>query len=305
MIYILIGLIGFGFLIFTFSKRNKSNRRNYSLGLKTAEDIAINIQTGDYDTADSTIRSADYNDITQIVDHVALSLSKETLQKWSTASASDFSKICLGVFYLHQAWIERSHSFGKDVYQKKANLFFENLELSVETFSEISETSQFYPEVLSRKIRLQMSLGNSDDATACFNEVSGKYPELIDPYIHYAEMIQPKWGGTLKSIETFVQNLPDDYLIRSIVELKLIHDSLIMDDNYFVFQTKNLIEFAQEKIRAIDNKLSSNTMRTVHRYILYNYMESVAHSVNDKSLLKKYGTLSANKQTLYPHGLVV
>lgn len=88
------------------------------------------------------------------------------------------------------------------------------------------------------------------------------------------------------------------------VRLKLVSDSMLLEDNYFDDRTENIREFALESIRAIDEALESQNPASIHRYVLYNYMEAVAGTLNEKELRKKYISLVDGNQTIYPYGWV-
>jgi len=151
---------------------------------------------------------------------------------------------------------------------------------------------------------LYMSYGNNETAGEYFKEISKNQPNFIWPFIHYAELIQPKWGSDIKDLEGFYENLPDNFLIQSIVETKLILDSMIMDENYFSKYSTDIKGFAKEKVLAIDAKLNTENTDSIHKYILYNYMILLSDEIGDNTIKSKYKKLKDGNYTLYPHGLV-
>lgn len=304
--FIVIGgiIISISLVIRYFFKKKKGDRREYSLGLKAAQEVQVLIKNKDYNAAEKKVENQKLNDITQIIDHLSLSLKEDELLKWEELKKNDLSKLTLGVFYLHLAWITRSHKLAKNISQKQTQGFYDYLQLC-ETFFESISTDSFYgPEVMSRKIRLYMSLGNDFLATQYFNKLSENQPSFIWPYIHYSELIQPKWGGTIKDLEDFYQNLPSDFLIHSIVELKLILDSTIMSDNYFRKYCKDINEFAREKVLKIDSQFNFNQVNSIHKYILFNYMAVLSQDLGIRDLKEKYEKLMDNNYTIYPYGLL-
>lgn len=284
--------------------KKTKGRRDYSLGFDVAIEAASLVKEKDYDRLEAMIRSQEINDVTQIIDHLALLLNEQELEAWKLAKESDISKLSLGVFYLHLAWIRRSHKLANNVTTKRKADYFTFLSLCQEQFDAISIESYYSPELYSRLIRLYMSMGDNITATEYFKKVRQSHPDFIWPYLHYAEMVQPKWGGYIEDLESFYESLPDNYLIHSIVELKLILDSFIMKDNYFSKYNRNLKEFAKEKLKHIDDKLCPENTDTIHKYVLYNYLEEVAKDVKQGSIRKKYKKLKNGYNTLYPHGLL-
>ena len=240
--WIVFIVIVFGFRYYLRSKR-KGYRREYSLGLKSAEEIQGLIKKKDFKKAEALAQKQDLNDITQIIDHLALSLNEELLLEWEASQKNDFSKLALGVYYLHFAWITRGHAVADEVSDDDAKGFFDYLELCSDTFNSIPEHSFYKPEITSRKIRLGMSLEDDELAHSSFQYLSKKYPNFIWPYIQYSEFIQPKWGGNIVGVENFYESLPDNFLIKAIVELKLILDGRIMNDYYFKKYNENVNEF--------------------------------------------------------------
>lgn len=301
-VFAVIGVVVGAWLVL---RKKDDNRRDYSLGLPIAKEIQSLIKKKKYDLAEQKVKKQNLNDITQIVDHLALSLNEKEILKWNETSNNDFSVLALGTFYLHSAWIARSHAQGEDVSEKRAAQFFEYLQLSDNTFEKIPDNSFFQPELCARRIRLYMSFSDEELATENFKKISTEHPELIWPYIHYAEMIQPKWGGEISKIERFVDELPQDFLIQSIVQLKLIFDSIVIEDNYFKAQNNSIDTYAKEKLLAIDETLNSTEISSIHKFILYNYMEQTADCLNLKKLKSKYRKMAKDHYTIYPYGLVM
>lgn len=301
-VFVVAGLYA---VFFPNNKNNKKYRREYSLGLKIAQEIQTLIRNNNYSEVEQKVRNQNINDITQIIDHLALSLQEDELLQWNNSQQSDLSKLTLGVYYLHFAWIERSHKLAKDVSTKQAMGFYDYLKSCRETFETISTDSFYNPELESRKIRLYMSAGNSTLAKNCFHNLAENQPDFVWPFIHYAEIIQPKWGGTIEQVEQFYENLPNNFLIHSIAELKLILDAIIMGDNYFSKYNTDINAFAREKVLQIDTEYDNIEINSIHRYILYNYMAAVSEAVKLRKIKLKYEKLMNGKYTIYPYGLLL
>lgn len=293
-------------VVFVLRKKKSKTlyRRDYSLGLGIAKEVENLIKKGTYTEVESKVGSQSLNDISQIVDHLALSLTEEEILQWKESQKSDFSNLVLGTFYLHMAWIIRSHGLAANVTNNQAMGFFEHLDLSQETFNKISKDSKYNSEVESRKIRLYMSLGDNESASTTFFKLSKDQPEFLWPFIHYAELIQPKWGGSVDDIEKLYESLPDNLLVRSIVILKLVLDATTMDDNYFAKYNADINAFASEKLTQFDTEYDKQGIDSVHRFVFYNYMAAVADKTKSSKLQKKYVGLMKGNYTIYPYGLV-
>ncbi|AGC78494.1 hypothetical protein LX97_02818 [Nonlabens dokdonensis] len=306
MIGVLIVLVVFFILlVFRAIKNRKDNkRRDYSLGMSAAVNTALLIKEKKYEHAEELVRKQTLNDRSQIIDHVALYIEEDDLKHWELVTESNLSRLCLGTFYLHMAWISRTHKLAKNVSNKKAMDFFSYLELCEESYLKIQEKSHYKAELCSRSIRLYMSLSSKDTATDYFNEVTTNHPNLLWPYLHYAEMIQPKWYGSTEEVIDFYTKLPNDFLIKATTTLKLILDAVIIGENYFKKMDNNLKNFAENQINTIDQEVTRQPIDSIHRYILYNYMEAIASHYNLKDMSSKYRKLKNSHDTIYPYGLI-
>lgn len=294
-----------GFYFFKRKNKNKTFKKDYHFGLPSAIQAGKALQAKKYDEVNQILASAELNDRSQIVDHLALSSDEKELQAWMEASNNDESKLILGTYYLHQAWVARSHAYAENVSEANANRFFELLQQSQFMFERMDDSETYEAEQWSRRIRLNMSQEEPEFARDLFESVSQKYPTLVWPYIHYAELIQPKWVGSVEEVEAFYAQLPSDFLIHSIIELKLLVDGLQMGENYFSKQNEDLMALAGQRLVEIDAAINSQRLDSVHKYILFGYMERLSDSVGNPALREKYLKRIQTNFALYPYGLMV
>lgn len=292
------------YLIKVIFTGNKNNGPIYSLGLQEAETIRELIDSKQYSEAERQIKNLSSDNLTQTVDHIALSMEEPVFLEWqSLTKEKDIAALFKGVFYNHEAWKARTHGYAKDVSQKGIEGFFYYQEKATSCLESISEGFQLIGEVYSRMIRVSLGNGNDDAVESYFNKATAINPEMIWPYIHYSEAIQPKWGGSLEAIDRLMNNLPDRVLTQQIVELKLRLDSFIASENYFSGSMHELKEITKTRLVAIDESIKKNPPKSIHRYILHNYMMSLSGEVNKFTLKKHYKTLMNGYYTLYPFGV--
>ncbi len=285
--------------------KNNDEAVDYSFGLQSAKDTKKHLLKGNFIEAEKIIRNANSDDRTQIMDYICLNLNTVLFEKWlDESSDKDIPHLALGIHFNHLAWMSRSHELAKHVSQEQYDGFSELQEESFKHLSVIQSDSPIMEEVHSRLIRHYMGNGNLEKVHEHFDIVRELNPNMVYPYIRYTEAIQPKWGGNLNLVSDFIKELPDNFLIQSIVELKLIADSLLFDTNYFGGSKEDLIYQANNKMDQVDNELSKHKPPSIHRYVLYGYMMGLSEQLGNKRLEIKYLSLMDGYYSLYPFGII-
>lgn len=279
-------------------------KADYSFGLKQAQQAYRLLKQGKYHEAEQIIVSCSPDDLTQVVDHIALSLKTPALQKWLHQSGNtNVCNLCMGVHYLHLAWKARTHALAADVSDDAAMSFIAYLQQSLETLQKVEGAAKLVGEKHSRLIRVYMGLDDMDEATAHFNEAIKLNPVATWPYIHYAEMIQPKWGGSVEQVQQLLKQLPANALIQQIVQLKLVWDAIKMEEVFFGRTPEEQQQQAMLMLKHTDTELEKKKPESVHRFVLYGYMVCLAGHLGQTALEKEYATLVGDNLALYPFGL--
>ncbi len=298
-----------GIIIYFIRKKsgnNSSLKVDYSFGIVEAKNARLLLVQAKYDELDLLILNLKPDILTLTVDYLALTNETAVFSNWQEKSKEkDVAKLCLGVCYLHKAWISRSHASGNDVSEEKANEFFEYQDLSWEQLSTIDDNFKLFPEVNSRLIRLAMGMQNDESITKYFINAISEDNTVLWPYLHYCEAIEPKWGGDIDMVKDLLKSLPKAPVIQQAIELKLVLDSLKMDENYFGGTAEELNQKAKTLIVKIDNEIALNPVTSINKYIVYGYIYLIAGFVNNKKLEKKYMELLNGNYTLYPFGINV
>ncbi len=278
---------------------------DYSFGKSDFKNITKWVKAGNHSQVDDLVKQQNSDDLTQLCDCVALSLTeKDLLNYHSKSSEQSFSNLVLGVYYSHEAWRVRGRGLSGTVSNEQERQFTDLLVKAKEHLNLVNNHNQFGAEANSRLIRVNMGLEDFVAATENYKKSINADSNKLWAYIHYAEMIQPKWGGEYNIVE-FYQSLPDNELIQRIIKLKLYHDGLSFEMNYF----KPEMEYSEYEaellayFKELDSNGSMFRIPSIHKYIVYGYMFSLAGHFNEKSLSEKYWKLLENKLPLYPFGL--
>jgi hypothetical protein len=304
----ILPVVGVLFFIRKLFKTLRAPAINYAFGRKDIEVISLFISNKKYEQAETMLSNFNSDDLTQAIDHLAVTLSEKQLKNYSENSNKNaLSSLVLGAWYLHNAWKVRTNKVASELSTKQFESYVENLRSSGPLLQAASSESWLASEAHSRLIRVNMGLGYLDEVEAHYRVSIKENPKHLWTYIHYAEAIQPKWGGSIEQVQQFLNSLPDDYLIRTTLRLKLVYDSCLSGDNYNYFNLSDdpeeVNKFVLEVASAIDAELNANPPESIQRFVMYGYMYLLTQFI-DKTTQKKYKKLIGNNYSLYPFGIL-
>lgn len=288
--------------VFVLISKNKRKKEYYSFGLKEAKDILNLVWKKKYTEADQFITQLNGDNSTQTFDYLALRMPIDRLEHWHSSENSAASNLALGVYYLHQAWKSRSSERGSAISREQAQGFFENLEVALGYLMEVPDGSALKAEKYTRLIRLYMGMEQRENMELSFKRATESDPEKLWAYVAYGTAIQPKWGGSEEKVNDFLGELPPRDLIRQVIVLKLHWDGISMGENYFGGDLAALKESALALALKIDEEIKSNPPKSVHRFMLYNYLSCIFMEFKKRRKAVKYLSLAKGNLALYPHG---
>jgi hypothetical protein len=298
-------LLVIGTVLYILKSNRQAHKVDYSFGLKEARTARQLLSRKQYDQLEKLLRSLPPDTLTQTLDHLALSSDEQDIADWLSKGADKTAAHLLyGIYFGHQAWIARSHKPAEDVSEDAADRFYTCLDKSQKHLLVVGDQSYLSAEAYSRLIRIYMGEGEPGKVDAYFKRAIAKDNVMLWPYIHYAEAIQPKWGGTVEQVKAFYNSLPDVPLIRQVIKLKLIWDSYTAGENYMADTRAELDHIAALTITEIDREISENPSTSVHRYIVYNYLMVLADELNDNVIKKDNRSRMKEYYTLYPFGII-
>lgn len=279
---------------------------NYAFGRKDIEVISLFISNKKYEQAETMLSHFNSDDLTQAIDHVALTLNEKQLKNYyENNDKNALSSLVLGAWYLHNAWKVRSNKVASELSTKQFESYVEHLRLSGPLLQAAINESWLASEAHSRLIRVSMGLGYSEAVEEHYRASIKENPEHLWTYIHYSEAIQPKWGGSVEQVQNLISSLPSNYLIRTTLRLKLVYDSYISDENYFNLSDdpEEVNKFVADVASAVDTEIDANPPESIQRFVLYGYMYLMTQFI-DKTVQKKYKKLIGNNYSLYPFGIM-
>ncbi len=303
----LLPVLGAVYGIRRIIKALRAPSNDYSFGNKDIQVVGMFIRNRKFQHAETMISQLSSDDLTQCLDHLTLSFTIKQLQEFNESSPKEYlADLILGVYYSHQAWIARGRAYANQTSVDQADLFYSNLEQSKKYLEQAIKSNLYDAEAHARMIRVTMGMGDLEASHAHFQKSIKRDATHIWAHMHYAECIQPKWGGSVDEINRFASNLPAHKLLRAIVQLKLLHDGFQADENYFD-QSMDMESYRlklAEIVIAYSNDSELSNLQSIHRFVVYGYMYAIAEAIGDKQIAKKYMQLLQGNFPLYPFGIL-
>lgn len=293
------------FILRHYFKRRPALQIDYSFGNPKFISIQKAITASRFTEAESLIRAENVTMRTLAIDHLALTCTSEEIQAWvSEEGGIGFDGLTLAAHYGFSNWsFELNHSFAQ-ASKTAQRAFTLNRENATQHLDLIENYRLYFFEKQLRLIRLKTVNGEIDAAWNHFIAASNQEPDAFFPYLYVAESIQPKWGGDLNRVQRLLSLLPEIPEVRMSVMLKLIHDSFIHNENLFGGSMEELITFATEQLKHIDQELEKSAPENEIKFFLYNYMVVNSERLGNKVMKNKYVLASKGYTTLFPYGPV-
>ncbi len=288
-------------------KLTGQKRMDYSFGLIEAKTTADLLKQSRFDEAEKLVQSFDPDLLTLVMDFIGLTFKEESLLEWIEAKPdSDASRLALGIFYNHSAWVARTFNLAKYVSPEQRNDFHDLQELSGKFLNAINGEGRIGIEAHARLIRFSMGVSHFEGAEYHFNKIMETDPDHLWAHVHYAEAIQPKWGGYLKDVEHLLGTLSQKRRItKYVTELKLFYDALQMSICYFNMNEDEMETAARQLINNIDAELDMQPLESPQKYLVYNYQYILALKLNNTRIENKYYSKMNGYFTLYPFGIMM
>jgi tetratricopeptide (TPR) repeat protein len=302
-ILIILGLVAYYF----YQKRQTfaGQKVDYSFGDLALQKIKFKLENQEYISAELLVNQLDTDDLRQAIDHVTLNGMEKTLLDWKEALPdSQLVNLFLGVYYIHQASLDRGNLPLDALSTEQEKLFFEHSDQAKNLLENIGSDDELEAEAYAQLLRIAGTTGDFKNADIYFEKCLALNPNHLWAHIEYTENIQPKWGGNLKTIEKFIDGLTDDPLVNQTVYLKVVWDSVLANENLFGGSMKDLKQQAKELLFEIDAELNNHPPSSIQKYVLYNYMTVVSEEFGIQALNKKYNKMMAGNFTLYPFGIM-
>lgn len=299
----IIGLVGY----YLYSKRPTfgSKKVDYSFGDPEIQKIKSKLEEGEYTSAEFLIQQLDADDLRQTIDHVTLNGSGGVLLQWKEdCPESQVAELFLGIYYMHNATLNRGYGYTEQISGKQSDLFFDYSDKAIDLLEKIDMDDVINVEAYSRLVRILGSTNDYQGAQHYFQKCMDINPTHLWAHIEYAEFSQPKWGVDVTETNQFIDDLTEEPLVNQVIYLKLVWDSVLAKENLFGGNMNDLKEQAKALLFEIDAEVNNQPHSSIQRYVLYNYMTVVAEEFGIRVLNQKYNKLMNNHFTLYPFGIM-
>lgn len=278
---------------------------DYSFGLPVANKAMKELKTQQYGALEQTFKHMAAEDLSRTVDYFALSNSSQALEKWKRQTGDpNLIHLVQGVELSHDAWKARSGALASEITHEMGMQFLQLLEQAIQRLEQVKISSMYYAHAQARLIRAYMGHNELDKAHEAFRKSITAQPHCIAAYAFMAVAVQPKWGGSIEQVQDFLNRLPEDAMLKDLVHLMLIFDSLQMEENYFEAQEADLSDYAQRFIVKMDQHLSKNPMKSTLKYEYYNNIAAIAEVLGLTQLSEKYYKKVNGYYTLHPYGIL-
>ena len=305
---VVITLTIFGLVTYYLYQKRQTfagQKVDYSFGDPAIQKIKSKLEEQEYTSAEFLINQLDVDNLRQAIDHVTLNGIGKTILDWKEALPnSQLANLFLGVYYIHQASLNRGNLPLDALSTKQEELFFEYSDEAKDLLGNIDSDDELKAEAYAQLLRIAGTTGDFKSADIYFEKCLALNPNHLWAHIEYAENIQPKWGGNLEIIEKFIDDLTDDPLVNQTVYLKMVWDSVLANENLFGGSMKDLKEQAKALLFEIDAELNNHPPSSIQKYVLYNYMTVVSEEFGIKALNQKYNKMMGGNFTLYPFGIM-
>jgi len=280
---------------------------DYAFGKESIIAAGKNFKKGRTELAIGMLKEMPSTDLPYALDHIAqISNEKAILNILNTDSDKPAVSLIAGVWYLHHAWKYRGFDIVENLSSKKIQKFSDWNSMAEAHLMEAAKGSWTAVEANVRLIRCLMSeYGGGERARTSFSLLEKKGVLHIYAYLNYAELIQPKWGGSVDEVRRFAAHLPKDKMIASAVRLKLLLDGIQSSVNY-LDDTEVKVTESQiiKEITEAEKVLEYVNPQDIDRYVIYGYIYLLTGYLGDKLKHKKYRKLISENYTIYPFGIM-
>jgi tetratricopeptide (TPR) repeat protein len=163
------------------------------------------------------------------------SIFEKQLNKWVESDKNDAISFLVRAQYRYDVgWLRRGSKFIREIRSDHVGEFELYMESGLSDINESIRLDDNNPYAYLLRLRIMQGTGNGESVTTAFNESISKYPMYYPLYEQYLDIIQPKWGGSIKSMYDFVNKYAGNSEKHS--PLKLLYLALyekLLNYSYF------------------------------------------------------------------------
>ena len=284
-----------------WNKFFKAFKTDYTFGNKDTIDLLKQLDKSNFLSVEGQLEALKTDQLNHTIDCIAFASSEHQLLKWVTRSEKKAAAyLCLGVYYYFTAWNKRGTKSAHDLSHKQKELFILNLNKAFTALQQVD--GLFYTEAQARLIAVYNGLNESELAKESFKNVLKKHKDNLYAYLHYSEMVLPKWGGSLEEMTEFRKQWPQILWVNNVLALKEAYD--LCTDGEQEYQEGLLTSHIFQLIEKTESDLVRIPYDSPHVYIVYSYLYLLCIVINDKVKQKKYKKLMKTNLPIFPFGIV-
>ena len=288
------------FIIRFWNQFFKAFKTDYTFGNKETISLLKQLDKGQFLSVEGQLEGLKTDQLSHTIDCIAYAMSEHQLLKWVIRSDKKSSAyLCLGVYYYFTAWKKRGTKSASDLSRKQIDGFVLYLKKAFEALQKVD--GLLYTEAQARLIAVYNGLDERELAKESFNTVTKKYKDNLYAYLHYSEIVLPKWGGSLEEMAQFRQQWPQILWIKNTLEMKEAYDLFMQGE--VDYEDGFLKAHIHQLIEKVEQDLIRTPPEGPNLYRIYAYLYLLSIARNNKELEKKYKKLMKNNLTIFPFGI--
>lgn len=299
ILIVVLALKGY-FIMRFWNKFFKAFKTDYTFGNKDTINLLKQLDKSNFLSVEGQLEALKTDQLNHTIDCIAYASSEHQLLKWVTRSEKKAAAyLCLGVYYYFTAWNKRGTKSAHDLSHKQKELFILNLNKAFTALQQVD--GLFYTEAQARLIAVYNGLNEPELAKESFKNVLKKHKDNLYAYLHYSEMVLPKWGGSLEEMTEFRKQWPQILWVNNVLALKEAYDLFMQGE--VEYEDGFLKAHIHQLIEKVEQDLKRTPPEGPNLYRIYAYLYLLSITRNKKELEKKYKKLMKNNLTIFPFGI--
>jgi tetratricopeptide (TPR) repeat protein len=131
---------------------------------------------------------------------------EERLSEWADRDKSDAIPVLIRAqFYIDLAWAKRGRKFVQETTGDKLAVFTTYTTRALAEVNKAIKLNDQIPYAFWLRLRIFHGFGRSKDLLAAFEDAAARYPDYYSLYEIVLSTLEPRWGGTIAEMYSFVE----------------------------------------------------------------------------------------------------
>lgn len=187
---------------------NKGTTSDNSLGLPEVQKGLELLAAGRFGDLEHLYEQLSPDGKSLILEGIAIpTRNAKQIDTWCAKNPDSYiSQLWQGVSFIGRAWEARTAALGKDVSEKRAQMFFDYLEQAYESLRNSLDILDNNPETCARMIRVMMGLSeDKETAFSYFDAAIETDPAHVATHMMMINYLTPKWKGSIEEMKLFAE----------------------------------------------------------------------------------------------------